>query len=144
MSQYIGIILALISALFAALVAIFGKIGLKDIDSNTATSIRAVVMAVFLITIVIIQGKTNNISTIMRDHKAIAFIVLSGVAGALSWLFYFWALKLGKVSQIAPIDKLSVVFSTILAVLILKETISIKSAIGVIITTLGSILVALG
>jgi len=144
MSQYIGIILALISALFAALVAIFGKIGLKDIDSNTATSIRAVVMAVFLITIVIIQGKTSNISTIMRDHKAIAFIVLSGVAGALSWLFYFWALKLGKVSQIAPIDKLSVVFSTILAVLILKETISIKSAIGVIITTLGSILVALG
>jgi transporter family protein len=119
--DYTWIIYALLSALAASFVAIFGKIGLQGIDTNTATAIRAVVMAIFLIGVIAIQGKLQDIKPILMDHKALFFIVFSGVAGALSWLFYFIALKNAKVSQIVPIDRLSVVFALILAFLILGE-----------------------
>lgn len=112
---------ALLSALCAALVALFGKIGLQQLDANTATAIRAVIMALFLVGVVVVQGKSSLFGTVLANHKAMLFIVLSGVAGALSWLFYFMALKSGSVAQVAPIDKLSVVFAVILAVLLLGE-----------------------
>jgi len=142
--SYLSIILALLSAVAASFVAIFGKIGLKDLDSNTATAIRSIVMAIFLIAVIAMQGKSGHIGPILRDHKAVLFIVLSGIAGATSWLFYFWAIKLGKVSQIAPIDKLSVVFATVMAILILGEHVSLKAGIGVVVMVIGSILIALG
>lgn len=142
--EYLWLIFALLSAISAAAVAIFGKMGLQGVDPNTATAIRAVVMALFLITVVLIQNKFANLSSILENRKAIFYIVLGGVAGALSWLFYFIALKLGKVQQVAPIDRLSVVFAIILAFLFLGEKITLKVGIGAALITVGAILIALG
>ncbi|BDH46666.1 membrane protein [Salmonella enterica subsp. enterica serovar Choleraesuis] len=138
------LIYALLSALSAALVAIFGKIGLQHLDANTATAIRSVVMALLLIAVVVVQGKINLVSTILADKKALLFIVLSGIAGALSWLFYFMAIKSGPVSRVAPIDKLSVVFAVVLAVLLFGEKVSLVAGCGVALITVGALMVALG
>ena len=133
----------MLSAITAACFAILGKIGLQHLDANTATAIRAIVMAIFLVGVVAVQGKLNLINTFFNDKKALLIIALSGVAGALSWLFYFMAIKEGKVSQVAPIDKLSVVFAVIFAVIIFGEKISFLSAIGVAMIAAGAVLVAL-
>jgi transporter family protein len=124
--------------------AIFGKIGLEGIDTNTATMIRAGIMFGFLVLVIAFTGKVENITTIFSNSKAMTYIFLSGVAGALSWLFYFIALKLGKVSQVVPIDRLSVVFAIILAFLVLGDNISLKTAVGVALVSVGAILVVLG
>jgi len=138
------LVFALLSAVTASLVAIFGKIGLKGVDANTATAVRAVVMAVFLLVVIAIQGNLSKIHSVVSDKKTFLYIVLSGLAGATSWLFYFLALKFGKVAQVAPIDKLSVVISTILAVVFLGEKVSLINGIGVGLIAIGAILVALG
>ncbi|UUE43856.1 EamA family transporter [Pectobacterium aroidearum] len=138
------LIYALLSAICAALVAIFGKIGLQNLDANTATAIRAVIMALFLVGVVVAQGKLVLVGEIIANKKALLFIVLSGVAGALSWLFYFVALKNGNVAQVAPIDKLSVVFAVVLAVILLGEKISLMAGVGVALISAGALLVALG
>lgn len=137
------LILALLSAISAALVAIFGKLGLQNIDTNTATAIRAVVMAVFLLAVITVEGKLHNIQPILANHKALTFIILSGLAGALSWLFYFWALKMGKVQQIVPIDRMSMVFAVILAVIFLGEKLTIKTIIGTVAMVIGAIIISL-
>lgn len=142
--NYTWLIFAILSALMAALVAIFGKIGLEKVDSNTATAIRAVIMALFLIFLILIQGKMSQVSSIISNSKAITFIFLSGLAGAMSWLFYFMALKIGKVSQVASIDRLSIVFVVILATLFLGEKMSSKIAIGTALVAAGAILITLG
>lgn len=142
--EQLCLIFALLSAVTAALVAVFGKIGLQSIDANTATAVRSVIMAVFLILIVTFQGNIKQIPVIIADKRALTFIALSGVAGALSWLFYFLALKHGKVSQVAPIDKLSVVISSVLAVMLLGEKISAVSGIGIALIAVGAIFVSLG
>ncbi|HDL8032565.1 TPA: EamA family transporter, partial [Yersinia enterocolitica] len=128
----------------ASLVAIFGKIGLQHLDANTATAVRAVVMALFLVGVVVVQGKFNLVGTVLADKKSLLFVVLSGVAGALSWLFYFLAIKNGNVSQVAPIDKLSVVFAVILAFILFGEKISLVAGFGVALITAGALMVALG
>lgn len=138
------LIYALLSAVTASLVAIFGKIGLQHLDANTATAVRAVVMAIFLVGVVVVQGKLNLVSTILADKKALLFILLSGVAGALSWLFYFMAIKNGDVSRVGPIDKLSVVFAVILAVILFGEKLSLVAGIGVALISCGALMVALG
>ena len=135
---------ALLSAASAALVAIFGKIGLQHLDANTATAIRAIVMALFLVGVVVLQGKLNLVGTVFADKKALLFIVLSGVAGAMSWLFYFMAIKSGEVSKVAPIDKLSVVFAVVLAVILFGEKVSLIAGIGIALITGGALMVALG
>ncbi|MEQ5120929.1 EamA family transporter [Morganella morganii] len=135
---------ALLSAISAAMVAVFGKMGLQHLDANTATAIRAVIMALFLVGVVVVQGKFNLISEIIENRKALFFIALSGIAGALSWLFYFMAIKNGQVSQVAPIDKLSVVFAVIFAVILFGEKISMITAGGVALITVGALMVALG
>ncbi len=137
------LIYALLSAVFAALVAIFGKVGLQNIDANTATTIRAIVMALFLIGVIAFQGKLTYISDVITNKKALMFILLSGISGALSWLFYFIAIQHGKVSQVAPIDKLSVVFAVILAMLLLSEKISFLALLGIMMISVGTLLVAL-
>jgi transporter family protein len=142
--EYLWIIFALLSAFTAALVAIFGKIGLQGIDTNTATAIRAVVMAIFLVALILIQGKLRDIQPILMNSKALLYIVLSGIAGALSWLFYFIALKNAKVSQIVPIDRMSVVFALLFAFFLLGEKISLKAGIGAALIVVGGILIALG
>ncbi len=132
------IIYALLSAIFASLVAIFGKIGLKDVDSTLATTIRSVVMAVFLIVVSLSLGKSSLLNTF--DSKAIGYIVLSGIAGALSWLFYFIAIKNGPVSGVASVDRLSVAFVFILAILFLGEAFTWMKLAGVILIVAGAIL----
>lgn len=139
----VWLIYALLSAITAAGVAILGKIGLQQLDANTATAIRAVVMAIFLVGVVVVQGKLNLVNTFLNDKKALLIIALSGIAGALSWLFYFMAIKEGKVSQVAPIDKLSVVFAVIFAVILFGEKISLLAGVGVAMIAVGAILVAL-
>lgn len=133
---------ALLSAVTAALVAIFGKIGLAGLDANAATAIRSVIMAGFLLGVIAVQGKFAQMGEILADRKALGYIVLSGVAGALSWLFYFIALKSGKVAQVGPIDKLSVVIAVVLAYLFLGEKVSPLGALGVALIAAGAILVA--
>ncbi len=134
---------AFLAAVFAAFVAIFGKVGLEKVDSTTATAVRAVIMALFLIGIIGIQGKYGNVSEIISNHKALAFIIFSGIAGALSWIFYFLALKFGPVSGVVSIDRLSIVFATILATIFLSEHVSFKTGIGIAFMAVGAILVAL-
>jgi len=140
---YNWIIFALLSAVTASFVAIFGKIGLEGVDSNTATFVRAVIMALFLALVILFQGKLNEVSSIVKDFRVFKFIILSGIAGALSWLFYFLALKSGKVSQIVPIDRLSIVFAIILAAIIVGEKVTAKTAVGAIIITVGAIIIAI-
>ncbi len=115
----IWIIYGLLSALFAALVAIFGKIGLQNIDSTLATTIRAVVMAGFLVLASLSIGKFSHWNEL--DGRIMWFIVLSGVAGAMSWLFYFFALKAGPANGVVALDRTSVIFVIILATLFLGE-----------------------
>ena len=110
---------AILSALFAALTAIFAKIGVKDINSNLATAIRTTVILLLTWGIVLFNGLSDEIREINRHTWC--FLLLSGCATGLSWLFYFKALQTGDVSRVAPIDKLSVVITTLLAFLILKE-----------------------
>lgn len=138
------LVYALLSAISAAMVAVFGKMGLQHLDANTATAIRAVIMALFLVGVVVVQGKLNLISEIIENRKALFFIALSGIAGALSWLFYFMAIKNGQVSQVVPIDKLSVVFAVIFAVILFGEKVSMIAAGGVALITVGALMVALG
>jgi transporter family protein len=135
------ILYALLSAVFAALVAIFGKIGLKNVDSTLATTVRSVVMAVFLIGVSVGLNKFALARTI--GNKALTFIVFSGIAGALSWIFYFLALKNGPASGVAALDRLSVVFVVILAALFLSESLTWKSGLGVTLLVIGAILLVL-
>lgn len=102
--EQLWLVFALLSAVTASLVGIFGKLGLQTVDANTATAVRSVIMALFLLGVVIYQGKLNLIPLLLAKKKVRAFITLSGIAGALSWLFYFLALQAGKVTQVAPID----------------------------------------
>ncbi|MEK7499721.1 MAG: EamA family transporter [Patescibacteria group bacterium] len=134
-------IYALLSAVFAALVAIFGKLGLKDIDSTLATTVRSIVMALFLVGVSITFGKFSFLDTL--DKKAITFIVFSGVAGALSWLFYFFAIKVGKVSGVVAIDRTSIVFAVVLAIIFLGEALTWQKAVGAVLVSAGAILIAL-
>lgn len=135
------IIYSLLSAMFAGLVAIFGKIGLKNVDSTLATTVRSFVMALFLFIVSLILGKFNLISTI--KNKVLFFIVLSGIAGALSWLFYFFALKTGIASGVAAIDRLSVIFVVIFAILFLGEKLNWQTAIGALLITIGAVIMVI-
>lgn len=129
-------IYALLSALFAALTAIFAKIGVKDIDSNLATAIRTTVILFLTWGIVAVSGHFSEVRTISKYTWV--FLILSGLATGLSWLFYFKALQLGYVSRVQPIDKLSVVFTILLAFLILKEPLSPKVIVGGLLITAGA------
>ncbi len=144
MTEYLWLVYAILSAAAAALVSVFGKIGLQGVDSSTATVVRSVVMALFLIGVMLVQRSYGHLAEVLANKKALLFIVISGVAGATSWLFYFMALKYGKVSQVAPVDKLSVVLATVIAVVFLGESISFVGMSGVALITAGIIMVALG
>lgn len=128
---------ALLSAFFAALTAIFAKIGVKDINSNLATAIRTTFILLLTWGIVMFGGRISEIKDIGR-HTWL-FLLLSGMATGLSWLFYFKALQVGDVSRVAPIDKLSVVITILLAFFLLKEPINTKVVIGALLITVGSI-----
>lgn len=128
---------ALLSALFAALTAIFAKIGVKDINSDLATAIRSLVILFITWGIVLAGNHGSGIKNI-TGHTWL-FLVLSGAATGLSWLFYFKALQTGDVSRVAPIDKLSVVITVCLSFLLLEEPVNAKVVIGALLITGGSI-----
>lgn len=134
------LVMALLSAAFASLVAILGKIGMSNVDSNLATAIRAVVMALASVIFVACTGSLGQIKSV--DGKSLWWILGSGIAGAASWMFYFGALRLAPASKVAPIDRLSVVFTLILAALFLKEKISFGIIAGCVLIVAGSILIA--
>lgn len=135
------ILYALLSAAFAALVAVFGKIGMGGIDSTLATAVRSVIMAGFLVTAALALGKGKMIATL--DSKALTWIALSGVAGAMSWLFYFVALKHGPATGVSALDRLSVVFVVVFAILFLGEEFTWGKALGSVLITAGALLMVL-
>lgn len=134
---------ALLSAISAAFVSIFGKVGLQGIDSNVATAVRAVIMAVFLTGVVFVQGNFSHMADVLQDKKGLLFVALSGIAGATSWLFYFLALKYGPVSKVAPIDKLSVVFAVILAIILFGEKVNLVHACAIAMIAAGGLILAI-
>lgn len=129
---------ALLSAFFAALTAIFAKIGVKDIDSDLATAIRTLVILFIIWGIVLVGNHESGIKNI--TGQTWLFLILSGVATGLSWLFYFKALQTGDVSRVAPIDKLSVVITICLSFLLLKEPVNVRTVVGALLITGGSII----
>ncbi len=132
------IFLAVLSAVFAALTNILAKIGIEDVDSNVATFIRTVVIILFAWGIVFFQGTFKELKNISK--KSYLFLILSGAATGLSWLCYFAALALGKVSIVNPIDKFSVVLTMVLSFIILKEKPTKNTIAGAILITIGTAL----
>ena len=132
--------LAMLSALFAALVSIFARIGLRAVDSTVATTVRALVMTLCVVLIVIAIGKGPEFAQLTR--RDVGFLALSGIAGAASWLCYFAALKLADASKVAPVDRASVLFVLVLSALFLGEKITVKTTIAGILIFAGILLLA--
>jgi bacterial/archaeal transporter family protein len=129
---------ALLSAVFAAATAILAKIGVEGVPSTLATAIRTVVILIFAWGIVLARGEHEVLSSLSR--KTLLFLALSGIATGLSWLAYFRALQLGPASRVAPIDKLSLAITLVLAVVVLKEPFTWKLALGVSLMVAGALL----
>lgn len=121
-------VLALLSAVFAALTSILAKVGIQNVDSNLATAIRTVVVVVLAWAMVFITNAQGGIGDISR--KSWVFLILSGIATGASWLCYYRALQIGDVSKVVPIDKLSVIITMVLAFAFLHEKFTLKSVIG--------------
>jgi transporter family protein len=132
---------ALLAALFAALTAVFAKVGVSNINSDFATFFRTIVVAIALGLLLLATKQFESLSSVSR--KSLLFLVLSGLATGASWLCYFRALKLGNASQVAPVDKLSVVFVAIIATVFLGEKLSGVNWVGILLLTIGVILVAI-
>jgi bacterial/archaeal transporter family protein len=132
---------AVLSACFAAMTAIFGKIGVENIDSNFATLIRTVIILCIIIAIVAVTGAYQPLASISR--KTYIFLTLSGLATGASWLCYYRALKIGPASGVAPIDKMSVVLVALFAVAFLGEKVLLRNWIGIAMMAVGAVLVAL-
>ncbi len=132
---------ALLSAFFAGLTAILAKIGVKDVDSNVATAVRTVVILLFAWGIVFFQGTQKQLGSI--SQTSLIFLILSAIATGLSWLFYFHALQLGDAVKVAPIDKLSLVFTIILAALVLREKVTWPILLGSVLMSIGAIITTL-
>ena len=135
------IVLALLSAVFAALTAILAKVGIEGVNSHLATAIRTVVVLVMAWGMVFLLNVQHGIGDISR--KCWIFLILSGFATGASWLCYFKALQMGDASKVVPIDKLSVVITLILAFVFLHEGFTVKSAIGCILIGAGTLFMVL-
>ncbi|RKW43444.1 MAG: EamA family transporter [Lachnospiraceae bacterium] len=131
------IVFAIFSAIFAALTAILSKIGISAVNSNLATAIRTTVVLLMAWIMVFMAGAQTGITQISR--KSLIFLILSGLATGASWLCYYKALQLGAASKVVAIDKFSVVITIVLAFIILREQINIKSVIGAVLITLGTL-----
>lgn len=134
-------LLALGSAVFAALTTILAKIGIEGVNSHVATAIRTAVALVMAFGMVSLTGNWDNISSISR--KGWLFLILSGLATGASWLCYYKALQLGDVSKVVPIDKLSVVITLLLAFILFHETATLKVVGGAVLITIGTLLMVL-
>ena len=134
-------VFALLSAVFAAATSILAKIGIEDIDSNLATAIRTIVVLAAAWGMVFITGAQNGISDIPK--KSWIFLILSGLATGASWLCYYHALKIGEASKVAPIDKLSVVLTVVMAAIFLHEQLTPKTLIGCGLIAAGTLVMVL-
>lgn len=135
------LIYALLSALFASLTSIFGKIGIANTDSYYGSAIRTTVVLIMSWVMVLISGKSSKLKIV--DKKEIIFIVLSGIATGVSWLAYYKALQVGPLSIIAPIDKLSILVTIIFSYFVFKEKLSFKALVGLLLIIIGTLLLAL-
>lgn len=134
-------VFALLSAVFAALTSILAKVGIEGVNSNLATALRTIVVLAMAWGMVFITKSQGGITEI--NKKSWLFLILSGLATGASWLCYYRALQMGSASKVAPIDKLSVVITIILAVIFLHEDFAPKSAIGAILITAGTLIMVL-
>lgn len=134
-------VFALLSAVFAALTSVLAKVGIEGVTSNLATALRTCVVLAMAWLMVFITHAQSGIGSIGR--KSWVFLILSGLATGASWLCYYKAIQMGSVSKVAPIDKLSVVITLILAVIFLHEDFTVKSAIGAVLITAGTVLMVL-
>lgn len=132
---------ALLSAVFAALTSILAKVGIEGVDSNLATAIRTMVVVGMSWLMVFITNAQSGITNIGK--KSWIFLVLSGLATGASWLCYYKAIQIGDVSKVVPIDKLSVVFTLVLAFIFLHEEFNAKSLVGCILIAAGTLFMAL-
>ena len=135
------LVYALLSAVFAALTSVLAKVGIDGVDSTLATAIRTAVVLVMAWGMVFVAGVQGGIGAI--SGRSWLFLVLSGLATGASWLCYYRALSIGDVAKVAPVDKLSIVFTLLIAFLFLKETASIKSVIGGLLITGGTLVMVL-
>ena len=132
---------AVLSAVFAALTSILAKIGIENVDSNLATAVRTVVVVAMSWLMVFVTNAQSGLTNISK--KSWIFLILSGLATGASWLCYYKAIQMGSVSKVVPIDKMSTVLSIILAVVILHEQLTIKTVIGCILLTAGTLVMVL-
>ncbi|MBQ7999457.1 MAG: EamA family transporter [Bacteroidales bacterium] len=135
------LVFALLSAIFAALTSILAKVGIEGVNSNLATAVRTVVVVLLAWGMVFITNTQGGIVDISK--KSWIFLILSGLATGISWLCYYKALQIGDVSKVVPIDKLSIVFTILLAVIFLHEAFTLKSIIGCLLITAGTLLMVL-
>ena len=135
------LVFALLSAIFAALTSILAKAGIDGVGSNLATAIRTVVVVAMSWLMVFVTNEQTGIANISR--KSWLFLILSGLATGASWLCYYRALKIGDVTKVVPIDKLSVVFTMIMAFVFLHEEFNAKSVIGILLLTAGTLVMVL-
>ncbi|WP_415981868.1 EamA family transporter [Anaerostipes caccae] len=131
-------VFALLSAIFAALTSVLAKIGIDKVNSNLATAIKTVVVAIMAWGMVFLTNKQSGISEISR--KSWLFLILSGLETGASWLCYYRALQIGEVSKVVPVDKLSVVITLILAFVLLHEEFTMKSIVGCILIGMGTLI----
>src|SRR5688572_12248567 len=137
------IVYALLGAVMASLGTIFAKLGLKGVDANLLTAIRGIVMAVIVTIAALSLGKLSVVSLQSLSPKQWVFVLLSGLGGALSWLFFYQALSVGPTVAVTVIDKLSLVLTAILAVVVLSEGITLQAGIGLILVAIGTVLVSI-
>ena len=135
------LILALLSAVFAALTSILAKIGIEGVNSKLATAIRTLVVVAMAWGMVFLTNAQNGITEISK--RSWLFLILSGLATGASWLCYYKALQMGQASKVVPIDKLSVVITLVLAFVFLHEQFTVKSLIGCILIGLGTLIMVL-
>ena len=135
------LVFALLSAIFAALTSILAKVGIEGVNSNLATAVRTVVVVLLAWGMVFITNTQGGLVDISK--KSWIFLILSGLATGISWLCYYKALQIGDVSKVVPIDKLSIVFTIVLAVIFLHEAFTLKSIIGCLLITAGTLLMVL-
>ena len=136
------IIYALLGALLASIGTIFAKMGLKDVDANLLTAIRGITMAGIVLIVALFYGKVSWPALQSLTSRQWVFVVLSGVGGALSWIFFYQALAGGPTVSVTVIDKLSIAITALLAVLILSEKATLQMGVGLVLVTVGTVLVA--
>ncbi|MDO5398629.1 MAG: EamA family transporter [bacterium] len=134
------LVFAVLSAVFAALTSILAKIGVDGVNSNLATAVRTAVVLIMAWIMVFVTNSQNGIVSI--EKRSWLFLILSGLATGVSWLCYYKALQLGEASKVVPVDKMSVVLTMLMAFIFLNEKLTVKSVIGMILITAGTIFMA--